>query len=80
MKRIKPPILITECSPWFSWFAWYPITCRDQRGTAQVWLERVDYRVTQRNGLYFYEYRLPQSDEYPTVRIPLSSKKMRRRS
>jgi len=61
MRRLKSPVRISECSEWISWFAWYPVAVNVPHGTYRVWLERVEYRYTIIDGLYRFEYRLPQA-------------------
>lgn len=80
MKRLQRTIPIRECSPWISWFAWYPVTCQSPQGQYRVWLERIDYRYMLVNGLYQCVYRLPLGDAAPSRAIPIRRPARRRRS
>ena len=43
---------------WTPWFAWHPVTCID--GTI-VWLERVEARYLNCDGMGLWDYRLVES-------------------
>jgi hypothetical protein len=79
VKRLKRHILVTECSSWISWFAWYPVKCITAEGIYQVWLERVEYRYALIHGVYQFEYRLPQPNPSVGRRIPVNCARSRRR-
>lgn len=80
MKRLKSPVRILECSEWISWFAWYPITVSVPQGTYRVWFERVEYRYTMIDGLYRFEYRLPQKTPARSHSIRIARRSRSRRA
>lgn len=73
MKRLHRIVPIRECSVWYSWFAWYPISHTTPHGTYRIWLERVEYRYLLVDGFYTFEYRFPDGQTTCTRKIPVTT-------